>query len=54
MVTSISGNSFRLIHPIVWLVGHACSDKAEFSFSQKKTAFDALSKVYQTVCPIYS
>ena len=24
---------------IVWLVRHVCSDKAEFSFLQKKTAF---------------
>ena len=35
-------------HPIVWLVRHVCSDKAEFSFLQKKTLFDALSNVYQT------
>ena len=29
----------ELSHPIVWLVRHVCSDKAEFSFLQKKTAF---------------
>ena len=29
--------------PIVWLVRHVCADKAEFSFVQKETAFDALS-----------
>ena len=28
-----------LSHPIVWLVRHVCSDKAEFSFLQKKTTF---------------
>ena len=28
-----------LSHPIVWLVRHVCSNKAEFSFLQKKTAF---------------
>ena len=28
-----------LSHPFVWLVRHVCSDKAEFSFLQKKTAF---------------
>ena len=28
-----------LSHPIVWLVRYVCSDKAEFSFLQKKTAF---------------
>ena len=29
----------ELSHPIVWLVRHVCSDKAEFSFLQRKTAF---------------
>ena len=28
-----------LSHAIVWFVGHVCSDEAEFSFLQKKTAF---------------
>ena len=28
-----------LSHPIVWLVRHVCSNKAEFSFLQKKTNF---------------
>ena len=37
-----------LSHPIVWLVRHVCSDKAEFSILQKKTVFDALSNIYQT------
>ena len=27
----------ELSHPIVWLVRHVCSDKAEFSFLQRKT-----------------
>ena len=29
----------ELSRPIVWLVRHVCSDKAEFFFLQKKTAF---------------
>ena len=29
----------ELSHPIIWLVRHVRSDKAEFSFLQKKTAF---------------
>ena len=38
-----------LSHPIAWLVRHVCSDKAEFSFLQKKTPFfEALSNVYRT------
>ena len=28
-----------LYQPIVWLVRHVCSNKAEFSFLQKKTGF---------------
>ena len=28
-----------LFNPIVWLVKHVCSDKPEFPFLQKKTAF---------------
>ena len=39
VITPISGDNFRLSHPTVWLVRHVCSDKAEFSFLQKKTAF---------------
>ena len=38
----------ELSHPIIRLVRHVCSDKAEVSFLQKKTAFYALSNVYQT------
>ena len=49
LVTPISGDNLRLIRPnCIGLVSHVCSDKAEFSFLQKKTAFDALSNVYQT------
>ena len=29
----------ELSHPIVWFVRHVCSDKAEFFFLKKKTAF---------------
>ena len=29
----------ELSHPIVWLVRHVCSEKAEFSFLQRKTTF---------------
>ena len=29
----------ELSQPIVWLVRRVCSDKAEFSFLQKETAF---------------
>ena len=39
VVKPISGDNLELSHPIVWLVRHVCSDKAEFSFLQKKTAF---------------
>ena len=41
VVTPFTGGNFRLILPIVWLVRHVCSDKAEFSFIflQKKTTF---------------
>ena len=31
VVTPFTGGNFRLILPIVWLVRHVCSDKAEFS-----------------------
>ena len=41
--TLISGDNFRLPHPIVWLVRHVCSDKAEFSFCQRRPLFDAMS-----------
>ena len=38
VVTLIRGDNFLdLSHPIVWLVRHMCSNKAEFSFLQKKT-----------------
>ena len=37
VVTPISGGNFRIIP--IWLVKYACSDEAEFSFLQKKTAF---------------
>ena len=46
-----------LSHPIAWLVRHVCSDKAEFSFLQKKTAFWCSFKRvpnWRLVCPIYS
>ena len=40
VVTSISGDNFRIIPPnCVTGLRHVCSDKAEFSFLQKKTAF---------------
>ena len=50
VVTPIVAIILHLSQPIVWLVRHVCSDKAEFSFLQKKkkTLFDALSNVYQT------
>ena len=49
VVTPIVAIILDLSHPIVWLVRHVCSDKAEFSFLQKKKGgFDALSNVYQT------
>ena len=38
VVTSISGNNFRIISPSC-LVRPACSDNAEYSFLQKKTAY---------------
>ena len=38
----------ELSHPIVRLVRHVCSDKAEFSFCKRKPLFDALLNVYQT------
>ena len=39
VVTPVNGDNFRIISRIVWLVRHVYSDKAEFSFLQKKTAF---------------
>ena len=36
VVTPIVAIILDLSHPIVWLVRHVCSDKAEFSFLQKK------------------
>ena len=39
IVTPIGGDNLEFSHPIVWLVRHVRSDKAEFSFLQKKTAF---------------
>ena len=35
VVTSISGVILDLSHPIISLVRHVCSDKAEFPFLQK-------------------
>ena len=46
-----------LSYQIVWLVRHVCSDKAELSFSQKKTAFRCSFKHvpnWHLVCVIYS
>ena len=38
----------ELSYPIVWLVRHVCSDKAEFPFWKGKPLFGALLTVYQT------
>ena len=32
----------ELSHPVVWLVRHVCSDKAEFSVLQRKTALGGI------------
>ena len=37
-----------LSHPIVWLVRHLCSYKAEFLFCKRRPLFDALPNLYQT------
>ena len=48
VVMPISGDYFlEVSHPIVWLLGHVCSDKAEFS-CKRKPLFDAFSNVHQT------
>ena len=39
VVTWISGDNLELSFSTVWLVRHVCSDKAKFSFLQKKAAF---------------
>ena len=47
VVTSISGENFSTFsHPNVWLAMHVCPDKAELSFSQKKTTFLMLLQTY--------
>ena len=51
------GIILELSHPIVWLVRHVCSNKAEFSFLQKKTAFWCSFKHlpnWRLVCLMYS
>ena len=39
VVTPISGDNFTLIPPNFMAGWYVCSDKAEFSFLQKNTAF---------------
>ena len=46
-----------LSHSIIWLVKHVCSDRAEFSFLPKKTAFSCSFKCVanlRLVCLMYS
>ena len=47
VVTLIRGDTLSLSHPFVWLVRHACSVKAEFSFFVKEDRFLTLLNVYQ-------
>ena len=45
VVTPIVAIILHLSQPIVWLVRHVCSDKAEFSFLQKMMLFQTCTKL---------